>query len=398
MASSENVIRCNWLIMPDQQPRQDIRITVEDGVVTDICDLPAGERSQVEPIAVVPQFVNAHTHLEFSDLREPLQPPSPFTDWVGSVVRHRNAKIADECHVEAVVASGLAESHAAGTGVVGEISTSDAGVRGLIGANQTIVSFRELLGFSVDRAAPQLEVADSHLSTLPSDRIINGISPHAPYSVHPDLFSGAVEVAEVHHCPIAMHLAETRDELELLDRQTGIFRDLLESLNLWSDDILKPETTILSYLRELARLPRALAVHCNYVSDEEIQFLGEHPNVAVVYCPRTHAWFGHSEHPWKKLISAGVRVILGTDSRASNPDLSIWKELQHVARKPGSPPLWELLPMITSSAAAALGIKFETGITVGEQFEAVLLPCECSSSADLNTALLSTGCQPTRIS
>lgn len=401
MIEFTQVFRCRWLVQPAAEPRQNVRISVEKNVVAEICDVPADERSLVEPIALLPQFVNAHTHLEFSDLSEPLPPPAPFTDWVGSVIRHRSQAMQQSGGLKAAVLEGLSETNRSGTSIVGEIATSEEGIAGLSDAKengQTVIAFRELLGFTADRVHEQLEAAREFLAVDHGGSICHGLSPHAPYSVHPDLFESAVDLAREHQCPVAMHLAETRGELEFLDRQSGIFRELLESLSLWSDDILKPGTAILSYLQHLADLPNALAIHGNYLTNSEISFLGEHQNVAVVYCPRTHAWFGHSGHPWQRLRDAGARVILGTDSRASNPDLSIWKELQLVARQVNSLAVWQLLPMITTEAAAALGVEDAPAISVGRPFSAVSLPCDCGSLSQLNQSLLAEECQPTRIS
>jgi cytosine/adenosine deaminase-related metal-dependent hydrolase len=97
-----------------------------------------------------------------------------------------------------------------------------------------------------------------------------------------------------------------------------------------------------------------LAVHGNYFTDEEIAFLSRHQNITTVYCPRTHHFFGHTPHPFRKLLNAGCRVILGTDSRASNPDLSIWRELQHVARLAPELSPEQLLAMMTTHAAEAM--------------------------------------------
>jgi cytosine/adenosine deaminase-related metal-dependent hydrolase len=108
-----------------------------------------------------------------------------------------------------------------------------------------------------------------------------------------------------------------------------------------------------------------------------------------VYCPRTHAYFGHTPHPWQQLQAAGAVVLLGTDSRASNPDLSVWKELQFVASQKNAVPVWELLPMITTSAAAALGFNREDfTVKVGNRFRSVSVPCECDSESSLNSALI----------
>ena len=89
----------------------------------------------------------------------------------------------------------------------------------------------------------------------------------------------------------------------------------------------------LDYLRALADSPRALVIHGNYLSGEELAFIGERrERMSLVFCPRTHAYFGHAPYPLERAVSAGARVALGTDSRASNPDLSLLEEMRFVAR------------------------------------------------------------------
>lgn len=359
------ILRCAWLVNPGELPRPNVRITVENGIVCEITDLPADEIPRAEPFAILPQFVNAHTHLEFSSLTEPLTPANPFPDWIRAVIRHRLAEgesTAENPSGASSVIAGVAESTNSGTQIIGEICTSE-------GRHETFasqchqadilgVSFRELIGFTSDRIEEQKRIAAAHISGNVSDPVRPGLCPHAPYSVHPDLFDAAVDMAVAHHVPIAVHLAETKGELELLDTQSGPFVDFLKSMNLWDASVLSPSTRPLTYLQKLAKAPHAMAIHGNYFEHEEIEFLARHRNVATVYCPRTHSYFGHSAHPWQQLEAAGATVILGTDSRASNPDLSIWKELQFAAVQ-SKRPVWEHLHMITTAAATALGFSPE---------------------------------------
>lgn len=74
-------------------------------------------------------------------------------------------------------------------------------------------------------------------------------------------------------------------------------------------------------------------IHGNYLNDDELHFLARHPHMTLVYCPRTHAAFEHVEHPWRRATELGVRVAIGTDSRASNPNLSLFEELQFLASR-----------------------------------------------------------------
>ena len=144
------VRRFQWLVNPGEPPRRDVRVSVADGTVVEICDVPGDERSLIEPTALLPKFVNAHTHLEFSRLLMPLQPPIPFTDWIRSVIGYRRS-MPDIGHesVRDSIATGLDESASAGIQLIGEITTSEIDYESLWEANGgqvNVLSFRELIG------------------------------------------------------------------------------------------------------------------------------------------------------------------------------------------------------------------------------------------------------------
>ena len=103
-------------------------------------------------------------------------------------------------------------------------------------------------------------------------------------------------------------------------------------------------------------------VHGNYLDDEEIEFLGrQRQRMAVVYCPRTHAWFGHERYPLEKMQAAGAVVALGTDSRASSPNLSLLDEMRYVARAFPAMSRAAILEMGTLHGARALGLDAVVG-------------------------------------
>ena len=122
-----------------------------------------------------------------------------------------------------------------------------------------------------------------------------------------------------------MHLAESREELELLADGAATFRELLEERSMWDAAAIPARHRGRSIIcGVLAEAPRSLVIHGNYLAGDEIAFLGQRrETMSVVYCPRTHAYFGHEPYPLEAMLAAGVRVALGTDSRASNPDLEL---------------------------------------------------------------------------
>ena len=139
----------------------------------------------------------------------------------------------------------------------------------------------------------------------------------------------------------------------------------------------------------LVRLPQALVIHGNYLDVEEREFLAGKQNFTVVYCPRTHAHFRHEPHPWLDLRKRGVRVALGTDSRASNPDLSLWNELLFLRERFPQVAPGELLELGTRAGAEALGLESKIGtLAVGKSADVAVIELASDRSDDPHEWLL----------
>jgi cytosine/adenosine deaminase-related metal-dependent hydrolase len=220
--------------------------------------------------------------------------------------------------------------------------------------------FFELIGLKAARIESALERAREVLMSPGDWRM--GLSPHAPYTVHPELFAKLVALAAERNAPLAFHLAESLEELELLRSHSGPFLTLLKELDAWDEGAIPLGTRPLDYLRVLATAPRVLVIHGNYLDAEEIAFLAAHrERMAVVYCPRTHAYFAHARYPLPQLLAAGVRVGLGTDSRASNPDLNLLEEMRLVARRFAAMSPADVLKLGTIDGATAMGCEQDCG-------------------------------------
>jgi cytosine/adenosine deaminase-related metal-dependent hydrolase len=269
---------------------------------------------------------------------------------------------------------------------VGEIATADCRDGFVTNDGPRVVAFRELIARFPDQFDAQLDVARRHLEQWRDTRrhdVIAGLSPHAPYSVHPDLLRRLVDLACEFRAPVATHVAETRDELELLEHGTGHLWRMLEDFGVWREDLMPVGARPLDSLRELARLPGGLVVHGNYRADEELDFIAKRPHLSVVYCPRTHHYFGHAEHPWRSLLERGASLALGTDSRASNPDLSLWNELQFLRTHNPDVSCRTLLELGTIHGARALGLDDETGsLTVGKSADLAVVSLSSGRASD----------------
>jgi aminodeoxyfutalosine deaminase len=331
-------------------------------------------------VALLPGIVNAHTHLEFSLLSEPLgKPDMPLASWLSEVVAARAATRQQLSETElarhraAAIAAGWAESRAAGVAAVGEISQMAVPIEEYADDARPMAAglFGEVIGLAQERIDELTSRARQYIQQDlgPFQHLKLGISPHAPYTIHPQLLTKLCQLSSESRMAVAMHLAESREELTLLASQQGPLVEFLTGLQAWRPDGLAWKSRPLDYLKTLATAHRALVIHGNYLAADEIAFLGAHQDcMSVVYCPRTHAYFGHEPYPLAQMLNAGVRVAVGTDSRASNPDLRLFEELRHIARHhPGIPPD-AILRMGTLSGAVALDLAdFYGSITPGKQ-------------------------------
>lgn len=387
---TEGSFRARWIVPISSPPIHGGYIRFEAGRITHLGSAaPSAPVTDLGDVAILPGLINAHTHLEFSDLPKPIgqaatigqatQPTRPpraslgFAEWAEAVVRSRGASAGDADARAAAIAAGLAESAQAGVVMIGEIATAPWPLDQLrlnppSPATPRLTLFAEILGLSPERQAQSWEWATS-LESSSVPEVTVGLSPHAPYSTPAEFVRRAVAHARADGLPLAMHVAESREELQLVATGGGPFRESLERMGVWRDGLFPTAGGIEQTLRDLSAGPRTLIVHGNYLTPDQIEFLAGQPQMSVVYCPRTHAFFGHQRHPIAELWRAGIRVALGTDSRASSPDLSVWNEAKFLREtRPDLSPR-RLLRAISADAADALGRadlgRLEVGLSPG---------------------------------
>ena len=349
-------------------------VLVRDGMIESVgsvnqLDLTGAEIVEFGTGALIPGLINAHTHLEFSALTHPIgEPGIEFTQWIRQLMSARGQTDAVEKH--RAIRQGLQAAFATGTWWVGEIATDPVSLDDYQpGAGKgwpyTTV-FLELLGRSEQKQLANRTMLNTFFETAPSSMSQTAISPHAPYSVAPALLNELIRMAEIQHCPLAMHLAETKQELELLDSLTGPFVDMLREFKVWDPASFRPRQSITEILEHLAACPRSLVIHGNYLNDHQLDLIAAHRDrMSIVFCPRTHAFFQHDHYPLQSMLRRDINVAIGTDSRASNPDLSLYAELQEVANRYPDLDWQDILKLGTINGAQALTIQPDSILPTG---------------------------------
>ena len=223
------------------------------------------------------------------------------------------------------------------------------------------------------------------------------LAPHAPYSTSIELFQAIRTAVTDGECPImSVHLGESPEEVELLEKGTGPWRGMLEMIGAWRDDWQAPACDPVSYLdRHCLIDANTLVVHGVQFSDAALARLAA-IGATVVTCPRSNQWVGVGYPPIARFYRSGVKLAVGTDSLASVEDLNLFSELKTMRYLAPKVPASKIIESATLTGARALGLGDQLGtLTPGKQAKmiAVRLPAEVS---DVEEFLLS-GIRPEQI-
>jgi len=354
-----------WIHSMSGAPLENHWINITDDKVESLSVKPAyaSTRHLGEHSVLLPSAINAHAHLELSQLKAPLDVPSrSMPDWVASLLAFRRS-------VEYSASQGIQQAihrpeFAESTIAVADIVPPGGLCPPLLRPPLLWLPFVELIAWNKEALdtvsfgkAPFNKASFNKERGALAPRYPFGLSPHAPHTVCPALLEKVVD----QKIPIAMHLAETLEELQLLRHNTGPLLEMMRN----ADPNYDPKSVLIGkrpmdYLQLLSAASSVLVIHGNYLDDEELRFLAAHrETMSVVYCPRSHAYFRHSAYPLRKMLDYGVQVLLGTDSLASVPDLSLAEEMRFVLKQHPTVSPEIVFRMGTWEGAAALHLLQE---------------------------------------
>lgn len=380
------ILRAAWVAPISCPPIRDALVEIERGRIVRVA-AAAGEklpRDVIDLGAVVltPGLVNPHTHLELTCYADRI-PVGDFWPWIGALVKLR-AERGQAKREQAAARDGAMQSLAAGVTCVGDVSRCGSAWRVLREVPIRKVAFAELLALA-DQPPRTIAELRAAVEEVQADELLTaGVSPHAPYTVPLEQIRAAVEWAAAAGRPWCVHWAETPEEIAYLGGRGGGLPMMLADRQRLAG-MGSPNESLAACTRRCFEGVRGGAlIHCNYLDDETLEFIAG-SGLAVVFCPRAHHFFGHEAHPFLRLRAAGVRVAVGTDSRASNWSLSPLEELRHLAMHVAvGLRADELLSLVTIHAAAALGLEQKIGtIERGKAADLAAFPCDADTADPL---------------
>jgi len=361
-----SVVTARWVLPIDRPVMPGAWIEIREGRIAAVgSGQPPSKPTDLGDVALLPGFVNAHTHLELSWMAGHVPPAASMNEWIRTLLRVRRAGPPGGADAELAAARAAALTmRRTGTVAVGDISNTLISPRILADAGLAGVVFLELLGFNVADPAPvvsdALRRSANGDAALPERRapLRTTIAAHAPYSVSPGLLR---EVARSATGPLAIHLGESSEEIEFLRSGSGPIRETLEELGVWNPAWEPPRSGPVEYLSTVGYLKAGLlAVHGVHLTDDELSRLRQ-AGATLVTCPRSNAWVGAGLPRVSHFYTAGVPVAVGTDSLASVSTLSMLDELAELRRVAPEVAAASLLESATLIGARALGIEHEYG-------------------------------------
>ena len=376
----KTLLTAKWVAPMDQPMIRDGGVVFDAGRILDVGQSkhlrarhPDAHVEDAGDSVVLPALVNAHVHLELSDQQAEERWTGTFVEWLGERIRSRAHLSASQLPgvIEAATTAGVEQCVRFGVTSVGDITRFTEITRRVLAASGLGgVSFGEVIAMGKRVAAGSAMIGAALYPRHATERLAYGVGPHAPYTVNAAHYGTCIESAGVLRAPITTHLAESPDEREFLAYRSGPFRELWESLGSWGgekgDDRENGDGGLfyggpIRFAEALGLLsvPTILA-HVNYCDDAELDILAR-GQASIVYCPRTHAYFGHPPHRWREMLTRGINVAVGTDSCASSPDLNLVDDLRLLHRIAPEVPPAELWAMATLRGARALGQTHHVG-------------------------------------
>lgn len=347
-------------------------VVVEVGSAEDLCDRhPDEEVRDFGRAAVLPGFVDLHTHLEYSALRGVVD-DLPYARWKIAVSEKEKALAPEDWEDAALL--GALEALQSGITTIADITDTGASARAASEAGLRGVIYREVSTMRPDEVAEVMEPAAQDIvewRSLGRDGLLTtGIAPHSSYTCHPRLLEAVAHHAREEALPVALHLAGSRDEFNFVKYgssrlATDLFGDAGWEDSPWLPTGVSPVRYLLQW--GIFDVPEILGVHAIQVDAADIDVLAEH-DVAVATCPRCAAKLGMGTAPLEDYLTHGMRVGLGTDSPASNNTIDFFDEMRiglllqrAVYGEMAFIGAERFVRMATADGAAALGISDRVG-------------------------------------
>ncbi len=382
------IIAGKWVLPVTSPPISEGAVLVRNGTIVEV-----GKKEELvsrysqeklldfQDSIVLPGFIDAHTHLEYSPFRGVVA-DLPFWNWKLEITKL--SPRLSESDWEGSAELGVLEAVRAGITAIGDITRTGASLRASLRAGLRGCIFLEVSGMDHRQTGKIMEEMAKRLESWRAEAknslISLGVSPYSVYNSCPLLLKEVAEFSREEKVLFAIHLAGSREEYEFVKYGSGPLAHQYRKLMGWGEFLWQPTgVSPVRYVENWRVLsPSTIAIHCVQVSEEDIEILRRY-GVRIVHCPRTSSKLGMGITPLWSFLKRGFMAGLGTDSPASNYTNDFFDEMRvslllqrGLAAEVKSLTAEKFVEMATLGGARVLGMDDQVGsLEVGKKADII---------------------------
>ncbi|MCC2599601.1 amidohydrolase family protein [Sphingobacterium sp. FBM7-1] len=312
---------------------------------------------------LIPGFVNAHCHVELSHMAGKTKKGTGLPRFLADVMKMRAA---DEKDILAQIDAADELMYNNGIQVVGDHVNTALSAKMKAKSRIKYHTFVEIMAMAKEDIQPRVDKARD--VEFYFDTSHASITPHAPYSCSKELFKAIRKLVSDDNI-LSIHNQESEEENKLYRYREGEFLDFYEEMGIDASSFkAQARNSIQSYLGHLPKNNPLILVHNIHMSLKDVDFierLGRDAYFCV--CPKSNLYIEGTLPKILNFVPNPKRMIVGTDSLASNDTLDILAELKVISAHTNQLDFLQILPWATINGAEALGVAHQFGsIEVGK--------------------------------
>ena len=348
----------------DFLPANTVLVVNNDGMIEDITNKESLEPSNIEHFEgiICPGFVNAHCHLELSHLKNIIKQHTGIVDFGLNVVKHRN-DVSLELQQEAMRFADK-EMQSQGIVAVGDISNTNSSLNTKLQSDLYYHTFVELIALNPERADIVFDTGKTVLNEFSEQKLSASLAPHAPYSASLELIKKITEDCQQLKKSTSIHNQESKAENDFFNSKTGDYLRLYETINIPIDYFkASGKSSLQTVISNFNTRVNTLLVHNTFSNQDDIDIaLKQHQQLFWCLCPNANLYIENTIPDINLLSNNKCALTIGTDSLASNSELSIIAEINTILKHQPHIPLGLLLNAATYNGAKFLGIENKFGL------------------------------------
>jgi len=335
--------------------------TEDDGTIVSI-EKTSGDLKEIHSTEfyngiIIPGFVNCHCHLELSHMKDYSSKGKGLGDFIEQIRSIR------DYNKESVYSStSSADNYMYKEGIVlcADVCNTSDSFNIKKQSRIRYINLLEVFGLDPEKAGRRMDDIIKVAETAKEMDLPYSLVPHSAYSMSLTLFR-LLRNESLNNKITSIHFMESAGEEAFLKNQTGSLMSSYKRSGLIPSKLEIPGSHTDVVLNEITKSGNLILIHNTFVDRKTIRMVKERENLFWCLCPNSNIYIENQIPPLNLLMEEGCEIVIGTDSLASNINLSILDELKTLQFNFPEIPIEDLVFWATINGAKALGEEEQYG-------------------------------------